>query len=470
MLPLRTYLAAGAGVSMAGMRLTRATARGATAMVAAAVAVCAGCTSAAAHSPGTASANPTRTAAPSPTATASAPPAPSGALASPGCTAAVSTAGPLHSVATATLPVPGAPFGVAATPDGRWAFAALSVGASSPSVEVLRLGGALAPTVVRDIPVSGEPVGEAITPDGKYLLVADDDDGAAVISVARAEAGTPGAVLGTLHAPGGGGAIEVAFSPDGRFAFVTLEQSESAAVFNLGAALSRGFGPNDYVGTIPLGLAPVGITASPDGRWLYATSEEGTAALRRAIPSPGTTTSPASPAPVPGTTPGELPGTLTVINLRRAETDPPASVVASVAAGCQPVRVITSAGGSQVWVTVRASDDLLCFSAARLTTDPSGALVAAVRVGAAPVGLAAVRDGSLLVVADSDQYATTSPNSELDVVNVAAALAGRPAVVGHIPAGVFPRDMTLAPDGRLLVSNYSSNNLEAVDVATIPGG
>ena len=65
----------------------------------------------------------------------------------------------------------------------------------------------------------------------------------------------------------------MAASPDGRFAFVTLEDSQRAAVFNLGAALSRGFGPADYVGSIPLELAPVGITVSPDGRWLYATSE-----------------------------------------------------------------------------------------------------------------------------------------------------------------------------------------------------
>jgi DNA-binding beta-propeller fold protein YncE len=451
---------------MSGMRLTRATARGALAMVSAVVAVCAGCTSAAAHSPGTATATPTRTAAPSPTATSSAPPVPSGALASPGCTSAVSTAGPLNSVSTAKLPVPGAPFGVAATPDGHWAFTAIAAaGLGSWSIEVLRLGDALAPAVVRDIPVPGQPLGETITRDGKYLLVADDD-GAVVISVARAEAGTAGAVLGTLDAPGGGGAIEVAASPDGRFAFVTLEQSQSAAVFNLGAALSRGFGPADYVGTIPLGLAPVGITVSPDGRWLYATSEEATAALSRAIPSPETTV----PATAPGTSPSELPGTLTVINLRRAETDPPASVAATVAAGCQPVRVITSADGTQVWVTARASDDLLCFSAARLATDPSAALVAAARVGEAPVGLAAVRGGSLLVVADSNQYAAARAHSDLDVVNVAAALAGHPAVVGHITAGSFPRDLTLAPDGRLLVSDYSSDQLEAVDVATLPGG
>ena len=311
----------------------------------------------------------------------------------------------------------------------------------------------------------GMPLGVTITPDGKYLLAADNA-GVAVLSVARAESGAAGAVLGTLSAAGGsgaaagggppGGAIEVAASPDGRFAFVTLEDSQRAAVFNLGAALSRGFGPADYVGSIPLELAPVGITVSPGGRWLYATSEiaaRGTGAAR--------------PIAGPGGALSE--GTLTVIDLRRAETDPAASVVATVDAGCQPVRVTTAADGTQVWVTARASDDLLCFAAARLVSDPKRALVAAVRVGEAPVGLAAVRGSSLLVVADSNRFGASGATSDLDVVNVAAALAGRPAVVGHIRAGLFPRDMTLAPDGTLLVSNFDSGQVEAVDVATVPG-
>jgi hypothetical protein len=33
---------------------------------------------------------------------------------------------------------------------------------------------------------------------------------------------------------------------------------------------------------------------------------------------------------------------------------------------------------------------------------------------------------------------------------------------------MFPRDMTAAPDGTVLVSNYSSGQLETVDTATIP--
>ncbi|HEX4396142.1 MAG TPA: hypothetical protein VH136_00780, partial [Trebonia sp.] len=221
--------------------------------------------------------------------------------------------------------------------------------------------------------------------------------------------------------------------------------------FNLGAAVSRGFGPADYVGSIPLELAPVGISVSPDGRWLYATSE---IALSAGSRSGGLLSGP---------------GTLSVVSLARAKTDPAASVVATVDAGCQPVRVITSADGTEVWVTARASDDLLCFSAARLASDPARALVSAVRVGEAPVGLAAVRGSSLVVVADSNRFGASGATSDLDVVNVAAALAGRPAVVGHIRAGLFPRDMTLAPDGTLLVSNFDSGQVEAVDVATVPG-
>lgn len=338
----------------------------------------------------------------------------------------------------------GSPFGVAA--EGRWAFVAVPGG-----IEVLRASGSLALTVVRTIPVAGSLAGMSITPDGRYLLAAVGS-GAVVVSVARAERGAAGAVLGTLGAKDDG-AIEVAVSPDERFAFVTLEYADEAAVFNLGKALRKGFGAADYVGAIPLGLAAVGMAISPDGRWMYATSELGSS-QRRLATSPGS----------------GPPGTLTVISLQRAETSPASSVVATVNAGCQPVRVITSAGGSQVWVTARGSDDLLCFSAARLVSAPAHALVAVVRVGEAPVGLAAVRGGSLIVVADSDRFGARGASADLEVVKVAAALSGGRAVAGHIRSGSFPREMSQLADGTLLVSNYASGQLEAIAVASIPGG
>lgn len=86
-------------------------------------------------------------------------------------------------------------------------------------------------------------------------------------------------MLGTLSAPSRGAlddsAIEVVVSPDGQFAFVTLEYADRAVVFNLGEALRTGFGAAEYVGSVPLGQAAVGMAISPDGRWLYATSEVG---------------------------------------------------------------------------------------------------------------------------------------------------------------------------------------------------
>jgi DNA-binding beta-propeller fold protein YncE len=415
---------------------------------------------------------------------------PARALAAPGCSAAAAAGTNLGSAGTVSLRTSGPPFGVAAAPDGRWAFAVTSggpgsAGTSAGSVTVLRLstgkGTTAAPAVtpVRSIPLpraAGQPVmapaGAAITSDGKYLLVAEGN-GAVVVSVARAEAGGAGAVLGTLAVPGEtagrqavplGGAIEVAVSPDGRFAFVTLENEGKAAVFNLAAALASGFGPADYVGAIPLGQAPVGVAVSPDGRWLYATSEA--AAASRRLAGPGSAGG--CGRGVPGTSPGEQPGTLTVIGLRTAESDPAHSVVATVDAGYQPVRVVTSADGTQVWVTARASDDLLCFSAARLAADPARALAAVVRVGSEPVGLAPARGGTLIVVANSNRFGAAGANSSLTVVSVTAALAGRPAVLGELPAGGFPRDMAVSPGGTLLVSDYASSQLQAVSTAALP--
>jgi DNA-binding beta-propeller fold protein YncE len=363
----------------------------------------------------------------------------------PGCSTATAAAPDLAKVATALEPVPGTPFGVAVTEDGGWSFVSLP---NRGSVGVFRAGHPVLPSLVRLLATSGQPLGEAFMPGGRYLLAADDGSGAVVISVGRAETGAAGAVAGTLgNGTAGSGAIEVAVSPDGRFAFVSLEDSSSIAVYNLQRALAKGFGPADLVGTIPAGGLPVGLAVSPDGRWLYATSEV----------APGAADS------------GESQGSLSVINLRRAETDPAASVAAVVDAGCSPVRVITSADGSVVWVTARESDRLLGFSAARLLTDPARSLIASVEVGEAPVGLALTGDGSRIVVADSNRFGAPGAASSLGVVDVPAALAGRPALLGYLPAGGFPRQMAVEPGGRtLLVTNFSSDQLEAVDLADLP--
>jgi DNA-binding beta-propeller fold protein YncE len=362
------------------------------------------------------------------------------------CTSEAASGCDLGRVRTAMVPLPGQPFGVVTTADGRWSFVSL------PGKIAVMSDRAFAPRLVRLIPVPGSspPLGETLTRDGRYLLAAAGT-GAAVVSVARAERGSPDPVLGLLSAPGAGSfadesAVEVATSPGDAFAFVTREYSDDIAVFDLRAALARHFRTSGFVGTVPLGHGPVGMAVSPDGRWLYVTSE-----LKAGAQS------------------ASEQGTLSVIDLRRAETRPSESVLATAMAGCSPVRVAVSPNGRIVWVTARGSDALLGFSASRLLRKPGHALIAAVRVGEAPVGLVLVDHGRRILVANSNRFAAAGATSSLSVVDTPRALTGRSALLGSVRAGGFPREFSLEPNGRtLLVTNYTSEQLEAVNVGALP--
>ncbi len=367
---------------------------------------------------------------------------PQGPAVAAGCSTAVAYEPALNSVRTAMVPVRGNPFGVVSTRDGRWSFLDEARG----SVAVLS-DASFAPRLLRTLQLPLPAIGASLTHNGRYLLIADAQSGAMVVSVARAQSGARDALLGTLSPPKlgrGFGAIEVSSSLDDRFAFVSVEYSSEVAVYDLHAALADDFKRSAFIGTIPLGRAVVGQALSPDGRWLYVTSE-----ISRQGPGPQ--------------------GTLSVIDVARAERDPGASVVATAGAHCGPVRVAVTPDGSTVWVTARETDQLLAFSAARLRSNPAHALLAAVRVGAAPVGLAVVDRGRRIVVADSNRFSRPGQRAELTIVDARAALAGMPALLGTIPAGVFPREMSLEANGKtLLVGNYASGQLEAVDLAQLP--
>ncbi len=330
----------------------------------------------------------------------------------------------------------GMPFAVAVTGNGRWSFVSTGVGRS---IDVLRAGAGLAPVLASRIMVPAAVHGEAITRDGRYLLAASGS-GVVVVRVSRAEHGRAGSVLGMLTSPGESGAVEVAVSRDGRFAFVTENGSGTLAVFNLAAALASGLRDSGFVGDVRLGVNPIGIAMSGNGQWLYVTTQK--------------------------RDPHADQGTLSVISAARAESHPAGSVQATAAAGCDPGRVITTSGGATVWVTARASNALLAFSAARLRSDPGRALIAKVRVGQAPIGLTALPGGRRLLIANSGLR--QGRPASLAVIDEAAALAGRPALVGVIGAGLLPREFAVVPGGRTaLVTNSASHQLEAVNVSRL---
>jgi hypothetical protein len=112
----------------------------------------------------------------------------------------------------------------------------------------------------------------------------------------------------------------------------------------------------------------------------------------------------------------------------------------------------------------------LAFSAADLhDASAQHALRANVHVGEEPVGLALVDNGQRIIVADSDRFQAPGAQPALTVVDPKAALAGRPALIGSISTGAFPREMALAPGRRTLqVSDYGSNQLQTINLTTLP--
>jgi Protein kinase domain len=346
------------------------------------------------------------------------------AVALPGCTTALAKAPTLTGVRSAAVATSNGPFGV--TADGQYSFVD-----GGSTIDVYRAAGALAPALVRSITAGQGDKGATLTPDGKFLVVAGNS-GAVVVSVAGAEQGAADPVEGSLTSPGGKGAVQVLVSPDGNFAFVTLQSSAEMAVFNLKRGLRHGFSPADFVGYVTLGNQPVGIAG--DGTWLYVAN---------------------------------IGGTISVVSMRTAETSPASAVVATAQGGCAPDRTLLSANGQVLWVTARGSDALLGFSTARLRTDPLHALIARVMVGAVPLGLVFAHGGTMIVVGDSNLSGRKDATANLAVVSTARALAGQPALLGYIPTGLLPRELAAGP-GTVLVTDQNSAQLQAVRTADLP--
>ena len=74
-----------------------------------------------------------------------------------------------------------------------------------------------------------------------------------------------------------------------------------------------------------------------------------------------------------------------------------------------------------------------------------------------------------IVIADSNRFQTPGAIAELTIIRTASALAHHPALVGTIPTGTFPRELAIEPrHATLLVGNFGSNQLEAVNVRNVP--
>jgi YVTN family beta-propeller protein len=276
----------------------------------------------------------------------------------------------------ATVEVGPGPSGMAITSDGKWAyvanhgtFDALAVTSLSNTVSVLKLatrrrerddhgdGDAVRPPrVMATVAVGLGPLGVAVRPDGKEVYVTNfGTDNPALgdvgntISVIKTASNKVIATITVGKFPAG-----VAFTPDGRRAYVTNRGDNTVSVIDTKTRTVRT--------TVPVQYKPANVAITPDGRHAYVTN------FGDPIPRPGTTVSVIDTttdmvvATIPGVGPGPLGVAVTpdgayvyVVNVLSDNVSvietATNTVVATVAVGPRPRAVAITPDGAHAYVT-----------------------------------------------------------------------------------------------------------------------
>lgn len=156
-------------------------------------------------------------------------------------------------------------------------------------------------------------------------------------------------------------------------------------------------------------------------------------------------------------------GLLTVIDVNKAEVAPNAgAILATVDAGCSPVRMSETADATTLWVAARGDDRVLAFNTAKLELDPDNALLGfASTGGTAPVGVRLFHNDQLLAVANSNRFQTGMANATI----LSASSPSSANVVATIATGNFPREIRVSPDGMTLyLTNFDSDTLQVIQI------
>jgi len=375
----------------------------------------------------------------------------------------------------AIVELPGNPFQAIPTSDGCHVFVSLA-GPTEPSdprrpprpdasmsgvAVISRVSGE--PSLTGVLQLEGSPWGMALTHDGRLLIVTSDDR-VAFVDPVRLIAGASDAVLGYLNDAPMTGRFYANVTPDDRWLFLSDESTKAITVVDLAKARASGFNNNSaVVGRISTGRAPIALTFSADYRFLYTTSQVAPAEYHW----PPECHAPGSEAARQGSSYAE--GAILVIDVARATHASANAVVGAVPAGCNPVRLVMSPDGAVAYVSARTDNALLAFETRRLLSDPGHALIGRVAVGTAPVGVAVFDGGARIAVTNSNRFGDSNATQTLTIIDAQRITRGDAAVLGTVPAGVFPRELRVTEDQKaLLLTNFGSMTLAVIDIARLP--
>jgi DNA-binding beta-propeller fold protein YncE len=102
--------------------------------------------------------------------------------------------------------------------------------------------------------------------------------------------------------------------------------------------------------------------------------------------------------------------------------------------------------------------------------DPAKALIGRVPVGDPPVGVAVLDDGARLAVTNSNRFGDSNTAQSLTIIDTKKiGKSGEDAILGTVPAGVFPRELRVTENQQtLLLTNFGSKTLAVIDVMRLP--
>jgi DNA-binding beta-propeller fold protein YncE len=308
--------------------------------------------------------------------------------------------------------------------------------------------------------------GLALLKGERTLAVGVGNEGVAFLDVHDLIHGKGSALF--AHQTDGAGTFDVVATPDGSFVFSSNEygivDGQRGSVGVIATHIDRrGRVANPQtLGQIAVGDVVPSLSISPEGSRLYVASELIRPQDAQSIAGAGNPLLSRTDCVQHQGTPARPNGYISVIDTHRAIALEDNAILARVASGCSPVRIVETSDARTLFVSARGDNAILSFDARMLESDPEHAFLRAIPSGGTtPVGMRLFANDRFLAVANSNRFADANGNLAILDLN------GEPKQTQArlLSAGGFPRNLGLSADGsNLYLTNYTSRSLQVIRV------